>query len=105
MVREVALPKTLQYPTTGTAPSRTLTYSYGTIRRHDDEINQLDSIVDDTTSETLDSIGYLGDGTIVSENYVQPGVGYNLLAHDRRDSRTSTSTAGCRTRFGRTPPG
>ena len=41
----------------------------------------ISSIRSSTTrrATTLDSIGYLGDGTIVSENYVQPGVGYNLL--------------------------
>ena len=71
-------PTTLQYPTVpGATTTRTLTYSYGTSGGANDEINQLDSIVNGTT--TLDSIGYLGDGTIVSEDYEQPAIGYNLL--------------------------
>ena len=79
-------PTTLQYPTSGTNPSRVITDSYGTPGSMDDEINQLDSIIDGsgtasdaTTGATLDTLGNLGDGTIVSEDFNQPGVGYNLL--------------------------
>ena len=79
-------PTTVEYPTVpGETAARTLTYSYGTSGTND-AINQLDSILDGTTSGgvvtaggTLDGIGYLGDGTIVSEDYDVPGVGYNLL--------------------------
>jgi YD repeat-containing protein len=79
-------PATLQYPTTGTDSSRVITDSYGTSGSMDDQINQLDAILDGsgmaddaTTGDTLDTIGTLGDGTIVSEQYVAPQVGYNLL--------------------------
>jgi RHS repeat-associated protein len=79
-------PTTLQYPTTGTNPSRVITDSYGTSGSMDDEINQLNSIIDGygttsavTTSTTLDTFGQMGDGSIVSETYNEPNVGYNLL--------------------------
>ena len=45
----------------------------------DDQINQLDAVVDGsgtadnpTVGDTLDEIGTLGDGSIVSEQYVAP---------------------------------
>jgi RHS repeat-associated protein len=79
-------PTTLQYPTTGTNASRVITDSYGTSGSMDDEINQLNSILDGsgtatsvTTSTTLDTFGQMGDGTIVSEDFNQPSIGYNLL--------------------------
>ena len=79
-------PTTLQYPTTGTNTSRVITDSYGTPGGMDDEINQLDSIADGsgtandaTTGDTLDTVGHLGDGTIASETYNQPDIGYDLL--------------------------
>ena len=52
----------------------------------DDQINQLDAVVDGsgtadnpTVGDTLDEIGTLGDGSIVSEQYVAPQAEYNLL--------------------------
>jgi hypothetical protein len=70
----------------GTMPSRVITDSYGSSGSMDDEINQLNSIIDCsgttgdvTTSTTLDTFGQLGDGTIVSEDFNQPSIGYNLL--------------------------
>ena len=84
-------PTTLQYPTTGDNASRTITDKYGESGSMDNEINQLDSIIDGTGTtsapgettvtegDTLDTVGELGDGTIVSETYNQPNVGYNLL--------------------------
>jgi hypothetical protein len=79
-------PATLQYPTTGDNDSRVITDSYGTSGSMDDQINQLDAILDGsgtadvpTVGDVLDTIGTLGDGTIVSEQYVAPQVGYNLL--------------------------
>ena len=72
-------PTTLQYPTTGTDSSRVITDSYGTSGGMDDQINQLEAVVDGsgtaddpTVGDTLDNIGTLGDGTIVSEQYVAP---------------------------------
>ena len=71
----------LQYPTTGSNSSRTLTYSYGTAGGENDAINRLDSIVDGygtansaTTGETLAEEGYLGLDTIVTEQYEQPQI-------------------------------
>ena len=72
-------PTTLQYPTTGTDSSRVITDSYGTSGGMDDQINQLDAVVDGsgtaddpTVGDTLDNIGTLGDGTIVSEHTSRP---------------------------------
>ncbi|MGP0026218.1 MAG: RHS repeat-associated core domain-containing protein, partial [Streptosporangiaceae bacterium] len=74
-------PTTLQYPTTGTASSRVLTYSYGTAGGGNDEINRLDSIYDGSGTATsvtlgaeLASYSYLGTDTIVTENYEQPQI-------------------------------
>ncbi len=93
-------PTTLQYPTTAvntTNPSRVLTDSYGASGT-DYEINQLDSIIDGTGTAasptlgaTLDTLGYLGSGAIVSEEYtgsIGLDIGYNLLATtDRSDQK------------------
>jgi len=74
-------PTTLQYPTSGTATSRVLSYSHGTPGSAADNLNRLDSIVDGsgtatnaTTSDTLASYSYLGLGTIVRENYQLPQI-------------------------------
>ena len=78
-------PTTLQYPTSGTNSSRVLTDSYGTSGGMNDEIGRLNAIIDGTgtasnvtTGDTLDTLGYLGTGTIVSETYNQPNIGYDL---------------------------
>ena len=84
-------PTTLQYPTTGTNASRVLTDSYGSAQRHEqrDQSTRFDHRRHghhrqrDGLGATLDTLGYLGDGAIVSETYSGPGnepnVGYNLL--------------------------
>ena len=74
-----------------------LTDSYGASGT-DYEINQLDSIIDGTGTAAsptlgamLDTLGYLGSGAIVSEEYtgsIGLNIGYNLLATtDRSDQK------------------
>ena len=58
-----------------------------------------------TTGTTLDSIGYLGDGTIVSEEYGQPGRGIQSVGHDRRAPEPRPISAAFRTRSGATTAG
>jgi hypothetical protein len=90
-------PTTLQYPTTGTNPSRVITDSFGSTSSMDDEINQLNSILDGsgtatdvTTSTTLDTLGQMGDGSIVSEDFNQPSIGYNLMGTTTLPGTTDT---------------
>ena len=82
-------PTTLQYPITGTASSRVLTYSYGASGSTDDAVNRLESIEDGygtaasaTTSGTLAAYGYLGSDTIVTEDYAQPLIGLDYTGGD-----------------------
>ena len=80
-------PTILQYPITGTASSRVLTYSYGS--GTDDTVNRLESIEDGygtstsaTTSGALATYGYLGPDTIVTEDYAQPLIGLDYTGGD-----------------------
>ncbi len=82
-------PTTLQYPITGTASSRVLTYSYGATGSTDDAVNRLESIEDGygtaasaTTSGTLATYGYLGPDTIVTEDYAEPLIGLDYTGGD-----------------------
>ena len=75
---------TLQNRTTAYSSTGVLTYSYGDSGGTDDAINRREAIVDGygtaagaTTSDTLAAYGYLGVGTIVTENYEQPQIELN----------------------------
>src|SRR5437762_3405671 len=79
---ECALPlRVVDYSTIRTSASRVNTDSYATSCEMNDEINQLDSIIDGTATSgtTIDTLAHLGDGTITSETYNQPNIGYDLL--------------------------
>jgi RHS repeat-associated protein len=78
-------PTSLQYPTTGTNTSRTITYAYtGTDSQAgiDDAINRLDSVGDGTgtadeptvTPPALESFSYLGTDTVIKQDYGQPQI-------------------------------
>jgi RHS repeat-associated protein len=91
-------PTTLQYPTSGSNSSRTLTYNYGDSEDTIGVTNRIGSISDSAEGGvTLDTCFYLGAGTICQEEYNQPTVSYNLLG-------TTTTAAGTQSnmdQFGR----
>ena len=79
-------PTSVTYPSVDGGPARTVSYSY-TASPTDNAINQLDGIADNST--TVDTVGYLGDGTIASEDYSLGGgenLGYNLLGTTQNQS-------------------